>query len=231
MQPRYISVATSLCLLLILLFVHLPQEMQPLTLAIPGQATVIAQHTDIRVASNIVKRVPQSELKDESNTNITRAQFEEARAKWQAGGVQEYEIIVYFEAMIGGSWKLRVRNEGSKPIITRVRWVNEDGTEELSPYKLTPDYVRYLTSFTVESTFAKVELVLNEDSPRNADRSFYYEVKFDPRWGYVTYLLSAELPRDNHPPPTDSATLLTVKGLRIIKSNMPGMPKSGNPGP
>jgi hypothetical protein len=176
------------------------------------------------------KHVLSGQPKDERNTNITRAEFEEARAKWLARGVQEYETVVDFEAMGGGIWKLRVRVDGGKPSLIRVRWINEDGNEEPSPYELTPDYMEYLTFFTVEGTFARVELVLNNEL-RGDDYLPYYEVMFNPELGYVTYLLSTVLPANNLPPPHDSATLLTVKSLRIIKSTMPGMPRSGNPGP
>lgn len=189
---------------------------------------------DITVESlKILKRAPSSEPAGESNTNITRAEFEEARAKWQARGVQEYEIIVQLDAMGGGTWKLRVRNDG-KPRISRFRWINEDGSEAPSPYDLTPDS-EYLTSLTVEGTFAHVESVLNNEFPGDENYLPYYEVRFDPELGYVTYLLSSVIPRStgNVPPyfPPDSGTAVSVKSLRIIKSTTPGMPKGGNPGP
>jgi hypothetical protein len=237
MQTRYISVAISLCLLLVLLPAYLPQEMQPLnqgngpnSWVSQGRYSIAPAHSSpaIKVAS--LKHILSSPPKDESNTNITRAQFEEARAKWLARGVREYETVVDFEAMGGGIWKLRVRVDGGKPNVIRVRWINEDGDEEPSPYELTPDYVEYLTSFTVEGTFARVESVLDNEL-RGDDYLPYFEVMFNPELGYVTYLLSAVIPADNLPPPHDSATLLTVKSLRILKSTMPGMPRSGNPGP
>jgi len=206
---------------------------QPDFWADEGRASSGPAHSSFTIeveSLKILKHVLSSQPKDERNTNITRAQFEEARAKWLARGVQEYETVVHFEAMGGGIWKLRVRVDGGKPSLVRVRWINEAGDEEPSPYELTPDYTGYLTSFTVEGTFAKVEAVLNNEL-QGDDYLPYYEVMFNPELGYVTYLLSTVIPSNNLPPPRDSATLLTVKSLRIIKSTMPGMPRSGNPGP
>jgi hypothetical protein len=197
-----------------------------------GRYSTAPAHSSFNItveSLNIVKSTPSSQPKDESNTNITRAQFDEARAKWQARGVQEYEIIAQLDAMGGGTWKLRVRIDDGKPRITRFRWMNEDGTEAPSPYELTPDS-EYLTSLTVEGTFAEVESILS--NPINRDEDYYmaYDISFDPMLGYVSELSAITLSRNGFII-RDGSYSQFVNSLRIIKSITPGMPKSGNPGP
>lgn len=229
MKPRHVWVMFTLCLFVLGPFIFGSQPLESNPVLVTAQGAVTGGYTNVTVAT--ATPTPPTEPAPGVFINVSRAQFEENRAKWYARGVQEYEIVVDFVAMGGGRWKLRVVVVQGKPQITRVRWINEDGTEAPSPYELTPDFLKGLTSFTVEETFAEVEDVLNRVAQSDTEYSVYYHVTFHPGLGYVSTLdYFIGNPKTGRIIP-DGGTGLTVKSLKIIKSAMPGMPRSGNPGP
>jgi hypothetical protein len=115
--------------------------------------------------------------------NITRQQYEEALAKWQAADVEEYEITVAHFGMFSSINKLRVTDHGTKVTVLEDSMSAWGGTPPPITKSEDPD--------SVEGMFAYVEGIIenNTESHVNAamEKDHYYiahEVELDPDLGY-----------------------------------------------
>jgi hypothetical protein len=114
--------------------------------------------------------------------NILREEYEEALGKWQASGIEEYEISVHTTAHWSSKVVLRVSEKGKRILV-----VNPTTSAVSTP---DPDYASALEDDTVEGMFAYVERFLNEDrvkqSGADTSTNFHmaYTVEFDPKFGY-----------------------------------------------
>ena len=166
--------------------------------------------------------------------NFTRAQYEEAIAKWRTAGVQRYSIRTTLMAfsLLGGTWNLTVDSSAGPPTI--VEYSSEAGGRNAG---VTPQ-PQDLHMFTVEGMFERVGEIVTGAPPEElaavptpgSDFSMYYLVEFDPVLGYPTNI---EQHPNTGPIPqvADADTVLHVESLQVLEPGLPGMPTTGEPKP
>jgi hypothetical protein len=142
------------------------------------------------------------------HVNITRSQYEQALAKWQAHKVEEYEVTTNEMAIGGGSLTLHVSEHGNK--IVKAGSFNRP---------LSHDII-FLKPYTIEGLFAEVDGILAGDilAEMVTGHDFLYgvaEVTFDPELGYPKRIRSWVAPREVAP--TDTESEISVVSLKIIK--------------
>ncbi len=154
----------------------------------------------------------------EPGINITREQYEQARATWSAQGIEEYEARVGYTAYSGfmGIWTLHVHVEGSDSHVldyTRMPgldaptsgYIGTTTTEEEKNYNK-----EQLKLLTIEGNFHTIAQILDAREQHQSTTT----VKFDKLLGNPTYVGSI------------SATVSepwswSLASLRIIKQNKP----------
>lgn len=160
--------------------------------------------------------------------NITRNDYETALAKWRAQEVYEYEIEVEHVARMPFEGTLHVTGDQVEvlPIII-------DGESYIPIGGIVEDY-------TVAALFEQVDAILTHGlCTATGEWAFpvAYQIAFDPEKGYPTVV-----ERDaNEPPewqqegrystlPAHSSYWIKVKGLKVLRTGVPGMPSTGHPG-
>lgn len=116
--------------------------------------------------------------------NVTRQEYDAALAKWQAAGIEEYEIVVSYSQVYSnrsGTWTLRVKG-GDIEVINRLR----DGVPTTPEPDMSGDMLKFLT---VDAMFARIMGVLgdpNQGKITIGDNSYEteYKVTFDSTLGY-----------------------------------------------
>jgi hypothetical protein len=159
--------------------------------------------------------LPQSPPQRPPHINISRTQYEQALAKWQAQHVEEYEITTETQAFLGEVLTVRVTDFGNK--------MEELSPNPQPPEKMTAGDTKYLSRFTIEGMFAQIDtIVREEENPLQsgvlAGKEGCYmanSIDFDPILGYPKRL--------NEQPVTDCPTDVDwdemVTHLKIIKSS------------
>jgi hypothetical protein len=150
-----------------------------------------------------------------SRINITRGEYEQALARWNAQKIEEYDITTDTRAFMGGTMTVHVSAFGNK-------------VEELAPVArpldtLTTDDIKYLKEDTVEGLFATIGDAFKDNeqiktSAVPASEQFYmvYHVSFDPRLGYPNHIVG-HATNDAGDYLYDSDRDETVTSLKIIK--------------
>ena len=168
--------------------------------------------------------------------NITRAQYEEAIAKWRTAGVQRYRIRLNYGAfsLFGGSWTLTVNSSAGRPVVEE--YAAEQGGRNAGATPTPED----LHNFTVEGLFERVGEIITNAPPEGpttvpvptpgGDIPFYYLVTFDPTLGYPTVI---EQHPNTGPEPViaDADIVYRVESLEVLEPVLPGMPTTGEPKP
>jgi len=152
--------------------------------------------------------------------NVTREQYEQARAKWQANRPREYELTL---ERSDHEVTLRISNEVSTTEMVRWLYLGREPDEENDP----PLPVELL-SMTVEELFLLVDdsltVVGSSDLPREDEFQsiiFYdFEVKLNETLGYPTHLawyrrLTKPARELTWRQETESA--IEVKDLRVLR--------------
>ena len=144
--------------------------------------------------------------------NITRSEYEQALAKWQAQKVEEYEITTDTRAFSGGIQTLHVSDYGNKV---------EEVAPNAGPFNtLTAEEIKYLKEDTVEGLFAKIDASLKDSEifktgamRGGGDCYMVYQVTFHPYFGYPDHYVQ----RPSNHCPTDMDWDETVTNIKIIK--------------
>jgi hypothetical protein len=116
--------------------------------------------------------------------DITRQEYDAARAKWEAAGIEEYEMDVFYNQVyskLSGGWRLRVK-DGT--VIDYYRLTDEMPT--LPEPDINADMLKFLT---VEAMFADIKRVLDDPNSSVVTISgepyeAQYMVTFDDALGY-----------------------------------------------
>lgn len=166
-----------------------------------------------------------------SDTNITQAEFEQALLKWQAHRVSEYVIIVDAEAgpASPGKVRLHIKIQNGEPQIVGYTNLNGDQPQVIPMDKLSSYDRDFLQELSVERLFQLAGSVFTNAARVPAGYNIYYNITFDPTLGYPTLVATAGF--YNRVLIPDTASGYEVLNLQILKSNAPGMPKTGHPGP
>jgi len=117
--------------------------------------------------------------------DITRADYEQALAKWRAQKVEEYQITTEMRAFMGGVRTLTVKDKGNSIVIL-----------EPTPVRTPePDSFEYVKGDTIEGMFYEIDAMLDNaqviHSPAMMSTGgFYmaYHVEFDPTIGYPRFM-------------------------------------------
>jgi hypothetical protein len=143
--------------------------------------------------------------------NITRQEYESALAKWQAAGIQKYEMVVRYSRVysdISGTWTLRVSGENVE-VVNRLR----DGVPTTPKPHETANALKFLI---VGSMFSQIKEIL--DDPAQASISIggqrfevAYHVEFDDSLGCPKSLVINPLNI------TDNDSLTVVESLDVIR--------------
>lgn len=159
--------------------------------------------------------------------NITRSDYEAALAKWNHLQVYEYEVDVENGALLGFFGTLHVTGDHVEATTP-----GHDGKPAI-PVGIPEDY-------TVANLFHQLGLILTHGlCPSTGIWAFpvNYTVTFDSDKGYPTLI-----DRDAHQPPewlqegryssapAHSSYSITLRNLKVIRTGVPGMPRSGHPG-
>ena len=147
--------------------------------------------------------------------NITRSEYDQALAKWQAQKIEEYEITTETRAFMGGTLTLHVSDYGNKveQLAPKVRLASD----------LTAQDIEFLKRDTVEGLFAQVDDILADSNvfktaAMYVSGDFYmaYEVSFHPDLGYPQYMSGRPITKPGaHVYDADWITTLT--SLKVIK--------------
>jgi hypothetical protein len=160
--------------------------------------------------------------------NITQADYEQALAKWRSYGITEYEITIDDASgmVMVGKVRLRIKIVDGKPYI--INYTDLNGTR---PEKIdVDDYTReQLSSLTVERQFDLIGTRLNNKISLSPGVGVHYTIRFDPFFGYPDQV--DVIGTFNGLIRNDGVSIYEVLSLRILKSNLPGMPKTGHPDP
>jgi len=164
-------------------------------------------------------------------TNITQTEYEQALAKWRARKVSEYEITLIDATRmdIGGKLRLRIKVESGEPRVVSYTDLNQERSQVVPLDTLSADEQDYLPQLSVERMFRLLGKLFTGEWANSYAYAARYEVGFDSVLGYPTYVHSwiteQGLPINN------GGIGFEVLSVQILKSNVPGMPKTGNPGP
>jgi hypothetical protein len=148
--------------------------------------------------------------------NVAKEQYDEALAKWQSQGIQEYEVVVEHSSLSpwAGTWTLRVAGRGEKVDI--VSYTGNSGVPTTPA--MAPDTVKFLT---VEQQFAVIDHVLTAGIFSELETLVDYVVTFDPALGYPA---SIEIKTKPNVRVTDLGSSTTVKSLKILRRGTPVVP-------
>jgi hypothetical protein len=142
--------------------------------------------------------------------NITRQQYEEALAKWQASGVDEYEITKSTITPWGGTTSVHVSDHGKT-----IHNLRPDDSSWLEPDE----------SDTVEGMFKEVDELLRRAAETDIatamakDGSYdAFAVEFDPDLGYPVSIAGYAVTAPGHTV-FDGSSYTTVKEVKIIKKS------------
>lgn len=160
--------------------------------------------------------------------NITRAQWADALAKWRSQGIEDYEAVVNLGVFSStdGRYTLRVRGDD----IQAIKFL-QYGHHPVTP---VPGSTESLRPLTIESQFRAIEHAL-DTRPWNVGESkddfpFAYYVEFDPILGYPRKLNVNALPNPNTGRMIEDAFYsIETESLKVLKRNLPGMPRTGHP--
>lgn len=148
----------------------------------------------------------------EDNTpgaNITQADLDAARAKWDALKVQEYTMDVEYSAfaVTAGRWNLRSVN-GKLEIVSHSR-----GGTPTTPTTTDPQMLYLLT---VDGMFNNAARALQDQN--NQDYPFQYRVTFDPEKGYPTFFSARSVPNSTGGGVlADADYSITVHNVTVVK--------------
>jgi len=164
--------------------------------------------------------------------NITQQEYERALTKWRARGVLEYEVTVDSPSMgVGGRFRLHVLVENGQDTLVGITDLNIVEPESLALETLAPYELDFYRERTVEGMFREVgKLFTGELTDPAGEYEECFNVEFDRALGYPSLVRSGHSPIGGGPPATDCCINYEVLNLRIVRSGLPGMPKSGNPG-
>jgi len=141
-------------------------------------------------------------------SNITRADYNAALAKWQQQGITDYEISVYQLSLgVNGVYQLRVQGDQVTVL------------SNTSPYPADSSARIY----TVAGLFAEIEGYLTDVERGKVEGSqilpFVYWVTFDPVLGYPTSLSSGcedPIYPGAYTCPSDTSVTRTVRDLTVL---------------
>jgi hypothetical protein len=164
-------------------------------------------------------------------TNVTQAEYERALAKWRAREVLEYELTVDSPAMgVGGRFRLHVLVENGHAMLVGITDQNPDEPVTLDLDTLSLDDLNFYRERTVEEMLRQIgKLFTGELLDPTSLYEECYNVEFEPTLGYPSLVRSGLSQRRGGPPVRDCCINYEVLNLRILRSGLPGMPKSGNP--
>lgn len=165
--------------------------------------------------------------------NITRQQYDEASAKWKAQGAENYQIVVndLFFGSWSGKWKLLVHVTGGKSKVLQYQYLSEENEPQPLPdvpAKYEKDFRNYISSLTVENMLGYIDDNLKEaeiSSPDGSACSHFAYVEFNESYGYPTVYKSGLVAA------FDGQDFMEIESVTILRSALPGMPGTGNPGP
>jgi hypothetical protein len=147
--------------------------------------------------------------------NITRGEYEQALARWQAQKIEEYKITTDTKAFLGGTLTVHVSDFGNR--------VEEFGPKVRPFYTLATDEIEYLKKDTVEGLFATIDAILKDNeviksAAYTGSGHFYmaYQVSFDPQLGYPSHIVGRPI-TDPGAYVDDADWDETVLSLDIIK--------------
>ncbi|MGI8588648.1 MAG: hypothetical protein ACR2M0_13325 [Chloroflexia bacterium] len=174
---------------------------------------------------------PEAQFTPIELTNITQAEYEQALAKWRARGVSEYEITLIDATRldIGGKLRLRIKVENGEPRVVSYTDLNQGRSQVIPLDTLSADKRDYLPELSVERMFRLLGKLFTGEWANSYAYSAHYEVGFDPALGYPTYVHSWIVEKGYRI--YDAGIGFEVLSVHILKSNVPGMPKTGNPDP
>jgi hypothetical protein len=164
--------------------------------------------------------------------NITEEEYETALAKWRARGVEEYEITIVDATRMGGGgrFSLHIRVENGEPILVSYTDLNGEQPQSIPLDTLDADDLAFLRERSVEGSFALIGGVFRQTFSDTGNVIHEYKIKFDKELGYPSGVHSRLLSREGGLMPTECCIHYDVISVKILKSDTPGMPRSGNPG-
>lgn len=164
--------------------------------------------------------------------NITEEEYENALAKWRARGIEEYEITLIDATRMGGGgrFSLRVRVENGEPILVSYTDLNGEQPQSIPLDTLDADDLDFLRERSVEGSFGLIGAVFKQTFSDTGNVIHEYRIKFDKELGYPSGVHWRLLLRDGGLMPTECCIHYDVISVKILKSDTPGMPRSGNPG-
>ena len=142
--------------------------------------TIVAHSAFAGVVFNACAAYQRSANTHAAYINITRNDYEQALAKWKAQNIQEYEIITYTQAFMGGQTKLHVSDFGNKidQLDPAVRPFNTLAKED----------VESLKRYSIEGMFAEIDAAQKRGPDSQSEYVHTtYEVRFDQHLGYPSY--------------------------------------------
>jgi len=161
--------------------------------------------------------------------NITQAQFDDALAKWQAQGIEEYELQVEWWAFqpVMGTWTVRIATNGTTATVLDYRRESGGptsaltglGSEGLMPTDQVGinDLKEQLGELTVEHQFDILRRALAGEWANETG----FEVRFDSALGNPTYVGTMEVPGQAM---SSEAWSWEVKSLKVLKQRVPDTP-------
>ncbi|MEO5953876.1 MAG: hypothetical protein ABIQ44_15545 [Chloroflexia bacterium] len=161
--------------------------------------------------------------------NITRKDYDEAIAKWNAVDVREYEVIANFGSPysdLSGDWRLRVRDGKIVQIWRKdVEVFIDDGRGIPNP-EANPDTLGFLT---IKSQFEDIKTLLDDPSSMyltigGEKFEMQYDIRFNAELGYPEWFYS------NPMRITDNSATRQIKQFRVIEQG-PNATVVVTPGP
>ncbi len=165
--------------------------------------TAVATPTEEATATPFVPALSPTPLIN--SLHFTREQFDQAWALWQAQGIEEYEMTVYYVAYsaLMARWTLHIRvtDEGNE-ILSYVRDPSSPvpPTDGLGAPQWLPTaepeitgLKSYLQSLTIESEFAELRYLLDHPDSERLSAVDYY-VSFEATQGYPVQVHAIDKP-------------------------------------
>ncbi len=150
-------------------------------------------------------------------SNITRADYNAALAKWQGQGITDYEISVYQLSLgVDGVYRLRVQGDA----VTVLSSPDQNPPNPTATPYPAYDFER---SYTVAALFTEVNFGLAHVERGSLENGqvlrFVYKITFDPVWGYPRSIdIACNDPAYPATPvcPTDTFVSWQVQSLTVL---------------
>jgi hypothetical protein len=164
--------------------------------------------------------------------NITETEYENALARWRARSIEEYEITLADSTRMagGGRLRLRIRVDNGEPILVSYTDLNGEQPKAIPVETLDAEELAFLRERSVEGMFGLIGEVFTGTYSDTGNVVNEYEIEFDNELGYASRVHSRVLLREGGITVTECCIYYDVIGVKILRTNTPGMPRSGNPG-